>query len=78
MVESYQETNEMSHKLSKNNVGRPSSFTTEHESYIRELLDKDPQFFSENIIGELSRVCGLFYFQNTTYSSLEEQCACDD
>ncbi|EIE85062.1 hypothetical protein RO3G_09772 [Rhizopus delemar RA 99-880] len=40
----------MSYKLSKNNVGRPSSFTTEHESYIRELLDKDPQFFSENII----------------------------
>lgn len=31
----YQETNEVPYKLSKNNVGRPSPFTTEHETYIR-------------------------------------------
>lgn len=45
----------MPYKLSKNNVGRPSTFTTEHETYIRELLDKDPQLYSEDIIGELSK-----------------------
>ncbi|EIE90972.1 hypothetical protein G6F46_008808 [Rhizopus delemar] len=37
----YQETDEVPYKLSKNNIGRPSSFTTEHETYIRKLLDKD-------------------------------------
>ncbi|KAG0747001.1 hypothetical protein G6F57_007204 [Rhizopus arrhizus] len=51
----YQETNEVLYKLSKNNVDRPSSFTTEHETYIRELLDNDPQLYSEDIIGELSK-----------------------
>jgi transposase len=51
----YYETNEVPYKLSKNNVGRPSSFTTEHETYIRELLDKDPQLYSEDIIGEPSK-----------------------
>ncbi|KAI8883624.1 hypothetical protein K501DRAFT_313928, partial [Backusella circina FSU 941] len=51
----YQETNEVPYKLSKNNVGRPSSFTTEHETCTRELLDKDPQLYSEDIIGELSK-----------------------
>lgn len=51
----YQETNEVPYKLSKNNVGRPSSFSTEHETYIRELLDKDPQLYSEDIISELSK-----------------------
>lgn len=45
----------MPYKLSKNNVGRPSSFSTEHETYIRELLDKDPQLYSEDIISELSK-----------------------
>ncbi|KAG2227436.1 hypothetical protein INT45_007461 [Circinella minor] len=52
----YQEqTNEVPYKVSKNNVGCPSSFTNEHETYIRELLDKDPQLYSEDIIGELSK-----------------------
>lgn len=51
----YQVTNEVPYKLSKINVGRPSSFTTEHETYIREILDEDPQLYSEDIIGELSK-----------------------
>jgi hypothetical protein len=50
----YQETDEVPYKLSKNNVGRLSSFTTEHETYIRELLDKDSQFYSEDISNKLS------------------------
>ncbi|MBM6383974.1 MAG: hypothetical protein JSY10_08260 [Paenibacillus sp.] len=45
----------MPYKLSKNNVSRPSSFTTEYETYIRELVDKVPQLYSEDTIGELSK-----------------------
>ena len=45
----------MPHKLSKNNVGCLSYFTTKHEAYIRELLDKDLQLYSEDVIGELSK-----------------------
>lgn len=53
----YRETYDIPYKLSKkNNIGCPSSFTTEHETYIRELLDKDPppQFYSEDISNKLS------------------------
>lgn len=32
--ERYQKTNEVPYKLSKKNIGRKSSFTTEHETYI--------------------------------------------
>lgn len=55
MWKRYQETNEVPYKLSKNNVGHPSFFTTEHETYIRELLHKDLQLYSKDIIGELSK-----------------------
>ncbi|KAG1376532.1 hypothetical protein G6F61_007519 [Rhizopus arrhizus] len=66
----YQETNEVSYKLSKNNVGRPSSFTTEHETYIRELLDNDPQLYSEDIIGELSKEFMGFSISKTQLNHL--------
>ena len=75
----YQETNKVSYELSENNVGHPNSFTAEHKTYIRGLLDKDPQLYSEDIIDELSKeFMGFFYFQNATQSSLEEQYVCDN
>jgi hypothetical protein len=37
----------------KNNAGRKSFFTPEHETYIRNLLDEDPQLYTEEIIDKV-------------------------
>lgn len=45
----------MPYKLSEKNAGRKSSFTFEHEEYIRNLLDEEPQLYTEDIIDSLSK-----------------------
>lgn len=50
----YVETGEVAYKKSERNMGRPNSFIPKHEQQIRELLDKDPQFFADEIIDSLT------------------------
>ncbi|KAG1446980.1 hypothetical protein G6F46_011592 [Rhizopus delemar] len=54
MVEYYKETEEVAYKKSEQNSGPKSSFTTEHNEYIKELLDNDPQLYSDDIINSLT------------------------
>lgn len=51
----YKETEEVPYKQSKTNNGAKSSFKVEHEEYIKELLDEDPQLFAEDIIESLTK-----------------------
>lgn len=49
----YQETNEVPYKKSRAN-GLESSFKSEHQEYVRKLLDEDPQLYSVDIIDKLA------------------------
>lgn len=40
--EHYEETGEVPYKKSERNIGRPRTFTEEHEEYIQEIMEKDP------------------------------------
>ncbi|GAN04156.1 hypothetical protein MAM1_0056c03616 [Mucor ambiguus] len=50
----YEETEEIAYKKSELNSGRISSFTAEHNKHINELLDNDPQLYSDDIIKSLT------------------------
>ncbi|CAO3657190.1 unnamed protein product [Mucor hiemalis] len=50
----YEGTEEIANKKSKQNSGPKSSFTTEHNEYIKELLDNDPQLYSDEIVNSLT------------------------
>ncbi|CEI86109.1 hypothetical protein RMCBS344292_00558 [Rhizopus microsporus] len=50
----YEGTEEVAYKKSEQNSGLKSSFTTEHNEYIKELLDNDPQLYSDDIINSLT------------------------
>lgn len=52
--EHYQETGEVPYKKSEKNVGRPRTFTEEHEEYIQEIVKKDPQLCAVDIIDSLT------------------------
>ncbi|KAG1396024.1 hypothetical protein G6F60_009883 [Rhizopus arrhizus] len=52
--EYYQETGEVPYKKSEKNVGRPHTFTEEHEEYIQEIVKKDPQLCAVDIIDSLT------------------------
>lgn len=51
----YKETEEVPYKQSKTNNGAKSAFKVEHQEYIKELLDEDPQLFAEDIIESLTK-----------------------
>lgn len=42
----------MRYKKSKDNVVK-STFTDEHQDYVRELLDEDPQLYAVDIVNDL-------------------------
>lgn len=50
----YERTGEVAYKESEQNSGPKSSFTTEHNEYIKELLDNDSQLYSDDIINSLT------------------------
>lgn len=50
-----QKEKKVPYKLLENNAGRKSSFTLEHKEYIQNLLDKDPQLYTEDIIESLPK-----------------------
>lgn len=50
----YEETGEVAYKKSERNVGRPNLFTLKREQHIREILDKDTQLFSDDIIDSVT------------------------
>ena len=50
----YEETEEIAYKKSEQNSSPKSSFTIEHNKYINELLDNDPQLYSDDIIKRLT------------------------
>ena len=50
----YEETEEIAYKKSEQNSCPKSSFTIEHNKYINELLDNDPQLHSDDIIKSLT------------------------
>ncbi|PHZ09066.1 uncharacterized protein RHIMIDRAFT_240937 [Rhizopus microsporus ATCC 52813] len=47
-------------------TGRKSSFTFEHKEYIRNLLDKDSQLYTEDIIDNLSKQFTGLYTSDAT------------
>jgi hypothetical protein len=49
----YQATQEVPYKKSKENAPI-SAFTSDHQEYVRELLDNDPQLFAVDIIDKLT------------------------
>lgn len=51
---SYKETEKILYKKSKENSGPKSSFTTKHNEYLQDLLDNDPQLFSDGIMKSLT------------------------
>ncbi|KAG0735409.1 hypothetical protein G6F57_014291 [Rhizopus arrhizus] len=50
----YEWTEEVAYKKFEENSGPKSSFTTEHNEYIKELLDNDLQLYSDDIINSLT------------------------
>ncbi|CEG84944.1 hypothetical protein RMATCC62417_18685 [Rhizopus microsporus] len=50
----YKETEEVAYKKPEQNSGPKGSFTTEHNEYIKELLDNDLQLYSDDIINSLT------------------------
>ncbi|KAI7863971.1 hypothetical protein BDF14DRAFT_1707388, partial [Spinellus fusiger] len=50
----YEGTEEVAYKKSEQNSEILHSFTTEHNEYIKELLDNDPQLYSDDIINSLT------------------------
>jgi transposase len=52
--EHYEETGEVPYKKSERNIGRPRTFTEEHEEYIQEIVEKDPQLCAVDIIDSLT------------------------
>ena len=54
---------EVPYKQSKINPGPSSTFKIEHEEYIQELLEEDPQLYADDIIESL-----MIQFKNFTIS----------
>ncbi|KAG2207158.1 hypothetical protein INT47_012211 [Mucor saturninus] len=52
--EYYEGTEEVAYKKFEENSGPKSSFTTEYNEYIKELLDNDPQLYPDDIISSLT------------------------
>ncbi|KAI8091792.1 hypothetical protein BDF21DRAFT_449166 [Thamnidium elegans] len=50
----YNKTGEVPYKKSERNVGRPSTFTNQHEQHIEELVEKNPQICAVDIIDLLT------------------------
>ncbi|KAG2229910.1 hypothetical protein INT48_008285 [Thamnidium elegans] len=45
---------EIPYKKSEKNVGRPSSFSGEHEQHIEEIVEQNPQICADDIIDSLT------------------------
>ncbi|ORE01002.1 hypothetical protein BCV72DRAFT_253335 [Rhizopus microsporus var. microsporus] len=53
-------TEEVAYKKFEENNGPKCSFTTEHNEYIKEQLDNDPQLYSDDIINSLTKRFEVF------------------
>lgn len=62
----YEETEEIAYKKNGKNLGPKSSFTAEHNKYIKELLDSDPQLYSNDLIKSLTE-----RFEGFTFSKAQ-------
>ncbi|PHZ13711.1 uncharacterized protein RHIMIDRAFT_236766 [Rhizopus microsporus ATCC 52813] len=60
MVEVLRRTEEVAYKKFEENNGPKCSFTTEHNEYIKEQLDNDPQLYSDDIINSLTKRFEVF------------------
>lgn len=49
----YRETGGVPYKKSVDNQGRKKKITPEHDQFIRDLVDNDPQIFAEDIVDQL-------------------------
>ncbi|KAI8879831.1 hypothetical protein K501DRAFT_276192 [Backusella circina FSU 941] len=50
----HEETGEVAYKRSQRNSSRPNSFTPEHEQHIQQIVGKDSQLCTDNIIDSLT------------------------
>ncbi|PHZ14592.1 uncharacterized protein RHIMIDRAFT_235359 [Rhizopus microsporus ATCC 52813] len=56
----YEGAEEVAYKKFEENNGPKSSFTTEHNEYIKEQLDNGPQLYSDDIINSLTKRFEVF------------------
>lgn len=73
----YEGTEEVAYKIFEQNSGPKSSFTTEHNEYIKELLDNGPQLYSDDIINSLTERFEdfLLYQSRNLIAIYETQCS---